>query len=107
MRRSAAAVVSVVWFGITAGAGAVWLPWRITGWKVGYQSGTARAAQVLGVALIVAGLVPVVWTLAQFGRGRGSPVPGALPERLVVAGFNRYVRNPIYLGVLVIILGEA
>jgi protein-S-isoprenylcysteine O-methyltransferase Ste14 len=37
-----------------------------------------------------------VW---DFGRtGRGTPAPIAPPERLVVVGFYRYVRNPMYVG---------
>lgn len=32
---------------------------------------------------------------------------GAMPARLVVSGFNRYVRNPIYLGAVTVFVGEA
>jgi protein-S-isoprenylcysteine O-methyltransferase Ste14 len=34
-------------------------------------------------------------------------MPLAPPERLVVNGFNRYVRNPMYVGLLIAILGQA
>jgi protein-S-isoprenylcysteine O-methyltransferase Ste14 len=34
-------------------------------------------------------------------------MPGAMTQHLVVTGFNRYVRNPIYLGAVAIFLGEA
>ena len=37
----------------------------------------------------------------------GTPVPGVPTQHLVVSGFNRYVRNPIYVGTLVILVGEA
>jgi protein-S-isoprenylcysteine O-methyltransferase Ste14 len=107
VRRSTAAVGSILWFAIAAGLGAVWMPWVITGWKVEYTSPVGRVAQAVGIALIVVGLVPTVGTFVEFARAGGTPVPGALPERLVVNGFNRYVRNPIYLGTLVIIVGEA
>ena len=98
---------SVLWFVVAAGVGAVWLPWVITGWVVGYGTPVGRIAQAFGVVLILAGLVPAVVTFLVFARAGGTPAPGALTERLVVTGFNRYVRNPIYLGTLVIILGEA
>jgi protein-S-isoprenylcysteine O-methyltransferase Ste14 len=39
-------------------------------------------------------------------RGRGTPVPMDPPKKLVVTGFYRYVRNPIYVGVLLIFLGH-
>ena len=44
-----------------------------------------------------------VWDFATFGRG--TPVPLDAPKRLVVRGLYRYVRNPMYLGVLTVILG--
>jgi protein-S-isoprenylcysteine O-methyltransferase Ste14 len=40
-------------------------------------------------------------------QGLGTPVPIAPPQRLVVTGLYRYVRNPMYVAVIVIILGQA
>jgi protein-S-isoprenylcysteine O-methyltransferase Ste14 len=62
---------------------------------------------VLGVLLIVAGLIPAAHAFVQFARAGGTPMPLAPPERLVVNGFNRYVRNPMYVGLLIAILGQA
>jgi protein-S-isoprenylcysteine O-methyltransferase Ste14 len=39
-------------------------------------------------------------------KGRGTPVPSDPPKELVITGFYRYVRNPIYVGVLAIFLGH-
>src|SRR5258706_10993030 len=39
-------------------------------------------------------------------KGRGTPVPIDPPKELVITGFYRYVRNPIYVGVLSIFLGH-
>lgn len=39
-------------------------------------------------------------------RGRGTPMPTDPPRELVVTGFYRYVRNPIYVGVILIFLGH-
>ncbi len=44
-----------------------------------------------------------VWDFATFGRG--TPLPLDAPKRLVVRGLYRYTRNPMYLGVLTVILG--
>jgi protein-S-isoprenylcysteine O-methyltransferase Ste14 len=44
-----------------------------------------------------------VWDFATFGRG--TPVPIDAPKRLVVRGLYRYSRNPMYVGVLTVILG--
>ena len=40
-------------------------------------------------------------------EGLGTPVPAAPPERLVVGGLFRYVRNPMYVAILSVILGQA
>jgi protein-S-isoprenylcysteine O-methyltransferase Ste14 len=62
---------------------------------------------VLGIALIVLGLIPPVGAFVQFARAGGTPMPLAPTQRLVVNGFNRYVRNPMYVGLLTAILGQA
>ena len=40
-------------------------------------------------------------------RGRGTPAPIAPTKKLVVEGLHRYVRNPMYIGVATIVLGQA
>jgi protein-S-isoprenylcysteine O-methyltransferase Ste14 len=62
---------------------------------------------VLGVVLIVLGLIPPVHAFIQFTKAGGTPMPVAPTERLVVTGFNRFVRNPMYVGLLTAILGQA
>lgn len=44
-----------------------------------------------------------VWDFAAFGRG--TPAPIDAPKRLVVRGLYRFTRNPMYLGVLTVLLG--
>jgi len=61
-------------------------------------------------ALVLLGIGGVVyawcvWDFATFGRG--TPAPLDAPERLVVRGLYRYTRNPIYVGVLMVLLGWA
>jgi protein-S-isoprenylcysteine O-methyltransferase Ste14 len=46
-----------------------------------------------------------VWDFAVFGRG--TPAPLNAPKKLVVRGLYRYTRNPIYVGVLTVLLGWA
>jgi protein-S-isoprenylcysteine O-methyltransferase Ste14 len=48
-----------------------------------------------------------VHAFVQFVRAGGTPMPIAPTQRLVVTGFNRYVRNPMYLGLIVVMLGQA
>jgi protein-S-isoprenylcysteine O-methyltransferase Ste14 len=46
-----------------------------------------------------------VWDFAAFGRG--TPAPIDAPRRLVVRGLYRFTRNPMYVGVLTVLLGWA
>ena len=60
----------------------------------------ALIAIVLGVAFLL-------HAFALFALHRGTPAPVAPTETLVVTGVYRFVRNPMYLAVLTIILGQA
>jgi protein-S-isoprenylcysteine O-methyltransferase Ste14 len=56
---------------------------------------------------LAAGLAVYFACLWQFGAtGRGTPAPIDPPKRLVQRGLYRWVRNPMYLGVLLVVLGE-
>jgi protein-S-isoprenylcysteine O-methyltransferase Ste14 len=58
--------------------------------------------------LITLGLTPALKSVRRFiFVGRGTLIPVAPPEHLVVSGFYRYVRNPMYAGVMVALAGEA
>lgn len=62
----------------------------------------------LGIVLIAAGAVPLGESIVRFVReGRGTPAPYAETETLIVTGFYRWVRNPMYVGVLSMIFGQA
>lgn len=64
-------------------------------------------AQVVGVVLMLAGLVPPISAFVEFVRAGGTPIPVAPTQHLVVSGYNRYVRNPMYAGLVVSIVGQA
>ena len=58
--------------------------------------------------LLPGGVVLIIWTVILFFLfGKGTPVPWAPPKHLVLVGPYRFVRNPMMLGVLMIVLGEA
>jgi len=105
MRRSVAAVGSSVFMALAPGTAAGLVPWLLTGWS---GSGWWLPASVLGGALILIGGLALVQAFARFVvEGLGTPAPIAPPERLVVGGLYRYVRNPMYLAVVATILGQA
>jgi protein-S-isoprenylcysteine O-methyltransferase Ste14 len=67
--------------------------------------GVAQLAALVPLALGAAVYFRCLW---EFGNaGRGTPAPIDPPQHLVVTGLYRYVRNPMYLGVLLIVAGWA
>jgi protein-S-isoprenylcysteine O-methyltransferase Ste14 len=84
----------------------VYIPFAITRFRLPPQEPRAQIA--LACALILAGLFPLLESVARFIRvGRGTLVPLAPTQRLVVSGLYRFVRNPMYAGVIVSLTGEA
>ncbi len=67
-----------------------------------------HAWQWLGVVPLALGFGIYVWCARDFAvKGRGTPAPIDAPKQLVVHGLYRFVRNPMYVGILTILLGEA
>ena len=95
---------SALFFVAAPGVMAGLVPWVITG----YDGTGGRAAVTLGSLLVAGGLAALVACFVRFVReGRGTPAPMAPTRELVVGGLYRWVRNPMYLAVFAIILGQA
>jgi protein-S-isoprenylcysteine O-methyltransferase Ste14 len=61
-----------------------------------------------GVLPTLIGVTIYFWCAWDFTfAGRGTPAPIDPPKELVVRGLYRYIRNPMYVGILSILLGEA
>lgn len=61
-----------------------------------------------GIAILVIGSVVLLWCVRDFYvAGRGTLAPWAPPTTLVVVGLYRFSRNPMYIGVLLIVIGWA
>ncbi|MCA1816844.1 MAG: isoprenylcysteine carboxylmethyltransferase family protein [Acidobacteria bacterium] len=68
----------------------------------------ADAAHLVGLLPIIFGACVYFWCAWDFAtHGRGSPAPIAPPKELVARGLYRHVRNPMYVGVAAILLGES
>jgi protein-S-isoprenylcysteine O-methyltransferase Ste14 len=108
MRRPTAAVGSALFFLLAPGVVVGLIPWLLTRWQAREPLPYWAPVRVLGVILLVAGLIVLVRAFVQFVvEGFGTPAPVAAPERLVVGGVYRYVRNPMYVAVLAAIVGQA
>lgn len=72
------------------------------GWPV-LRSGPTR---ILGALMVVCGVGVLAHCTGLFAFvGRGTPVPVAPPEKLVIGGLYRYSRNPIYVANVAVWLG--
>jgi protein-S-isoprenylcysteine O-methyltransferase Ste14 len=98
---------SVLWTILMPGVVAWYVPWRYLGLR-DVQVDLARTNHVLGLLLVVPGAILLVACIYEFARrGRGTLSPVDPPRRLVVQGLYCYVRNPMYLSVTTVVLGEA
>jgi protein-S-isoprenylcysteine O-methyltransferase Ste14 len=89
--------------GVVAGV----VPWWLTDWQV-QERFAWLSLQVAGSTLLLGGVVVLLHAFVRFVvEGVGTPAPVAPTERLVVGGLYRYVRNPMYLAVAAIIVGQA
>ena len=108
MRRPVAAVGSAVFLVVGPGIVVGLIPWLLTGWQVREPAPYWAPMRVLGGILLVAGLIVLVQAFVRFVvEGFGTPVPVAAPDRLVVGGLYRYVRNPMYVAIIAAIVGQA
>jgi protein-S-isoprenylcysteine O-methyltransferase Ste14 len=107
MRLRSAVFGTIVFFFVAPGVVAGVLPLSIAGARLP-NAFAGRGFVMAGALLISAGLAGLIAAFAQFAvEGRGTPAPVAPTAKLVVRGLYRYVRNPMYVAVLAIILGQA
>lgn len=84
------------------------IPYWITGWEFLPPFLGLQATRAVGIVLIAAGLPVLVDSFARFAlQGLGTPAPIAPTQNLVVTGLYRHVRNPMYVAVVAVILGQA
>jgi len=103
--RVRAVAGSVLFLALAPGVVAGLVPWLLTRW---HSHGSPAWLHAIGVAAIAAGVAVLLDAFGRFAlEGLGTPAPAAPTEKLVVGGLYRYVRNPMYLAVAAVILGQA
>jgi protein-S-isoprenylcysteine O-methyltransferase Ste14 len=107
MRRFAPILGSAVFLVVAPGTLAVYVPWMLDRWQMAPPLLGFSPFRWLGVLLIALGLPVLLDSFARFAwQGLGTPAPVAPPKHLVVTGLYRYVRNPMYVAVTSLILGQ-
>lgn len=105
MRRIAAALGSGAFLVLAPGTMGVLVPFLATGWVTRHPP---AALVALGALLLLGGAAVLLHAFARFVmEGVGTPAPVAPTQRLVVGGLYRHVRNPMYLAVTAVIVGQA
>src|ERR1700728_2209972 len=105
MARTLSLIVrNIVFTIVVPGLGGVWAPWRI----VKDHGGAITPATWPAAVVIAAGAALYGWCVWNFAAvGHGTAGPWEAPQRVVAPGPYRWVRNPIYIGALLVVLGEA
>jgi protein-S-isoprenylcysteine O-methyltransferase Ste14 len=106
-RRISAVLGTIVFFFLAPGFVAGLVPRWITHWRYPAPFPGLRGIQAVGCLLISAALVTLIECFSRFAlQGNGTPAPVFPTRTLVIKGLYRFVRNPMYLSVLAIILGQ-
>jgi len=71
-----------------------WLHFSPSAWTIG-----------LSVVIMIVGATFSLWTVVQFFLARGTPVPVNPPPKLITSGLYSYVRNPMAMGLLILLIG--
>jgi protein-S-isoprenylcysteine O-methyltransferase Ste14 len=106
--RIRAALGSLAFLVLAPGVVAGLIPWLITHWSPLPPGDLPAALRWTAIILIAGSLVVVLEAFARFAwEGLGTPAPVAPTRTLVVSGFYRFVRNPMYVAVIALIFGQA
>ena len=108
IRRAFALLGTALFLVLAPGCVAGLLPWWISRWRFLTPFPGYAPLRFIGAIFIAAGTFVVLDSFARFAlQGLGTPAPVFPTKHLVIKGFYRYVRNPMYVAVIAVILGQA
>jgi protein-S-isoprenylcysteine O-methyltransferase Ste14 len=108
MERARAIIGSIVFLFVAPGIVAGVIPWAISGYQLEPPLLGFEPLRWIGVALLILGAILLIETFSRFAlQGLGTPAPIAPTKTLVVTGSYRFVRNPMYVAVVSLIVGQA
>ena len=84
----------------------IWIPYEILSSRF-VLSFTIGKLRYIGILFIISGIFIAISCCIDFVvKGKGSPIPLSETENLIVSGFYRFVRNPLYIAGVFVFLGE-
>lgn len=106
-RRALATLGTAVFLVLAPGFFVVLVPFWISRWRIQPPLLNFMPFRILGVLLMVAALPVLLESFARFAlQGFGTPAPIFPTQHLIVKGFYRHVRNPMYVAVVSMALGQ-
>jgi protein-S-isoprenylcysteine O-methyltransferase Ste14 len=97
---------AVTYAGLFIGLVLIYVPARLLSWSGIVRPVVMEVPQIAGMVIGAAGAAVALWcifTLASVGKG--TPAPFDPPRRLVMQGPYRFVRNPMYIGAGLALVG--
>jgi protein-S-isoprenylcysteine O-methyltransferase Ste14 len=107
MRRTRSVLGTILFLIAAPGVVAGLVPYLLTRWTLGPALLGFEPLRWLGVVLMIPAAGLLLDAFRRFAwEGRGTPAPIAPTETLVASGPYRYVRNPMYVAVVELIVGQ-
>ena len=101
-------IKNVVFTLVVPGTVGVYVPWMLAAPPSRAASLGWGSWQLVALVPLAAGGLLYLASIWEFGvRGHGTPAPIDPPRTLVVWGPYRFVRNPMYIAVALVVLGWA
>ena len=101
-------VRAITYAALFVGLVLIYLPARLLSWSGIVRPAAIELEQVAGMIIGAAGAAVALWCILTFvSSGKGTPAPFDPPRRLVIQGPYRFVRNPMYIGADLTLMGAA
>src|SRR5712692_9713057 len=102
------ALKTLIWSVFASGTATVLVPYLLLAARIQLFPAKLSSFRDAGLIPILLGACFYLWSAWDFTFvGKGTPAPFDPPKRIVVSGLYRTVRNPIYVAVILVLMGEA
>ena len=102
------ALKTLIWSVFVPGSLTVLIPYLLLSSRIEFLPVTLSSFRYAGIIPILLGTLLYLWCAWDFTFvGKGTPAPFDPPKEIVVRGLYRFVRNPMYVAVILALIGEA